>query len=112
MPLVGVYPRVMGMRVRIGNERKLDKAFVNVHFINRFKMVRLEYLVRKTLDHKPMLIFLSNRSDRYGPSHFRYQNMWNSHENFPNFLWRFGRNMCMDRVLIGWPQSLKNLKSL
>lgn len=45
---------------------KLDRALVNIQFVNQFCSARLEYLMRRTSDHKPMLIHFSNRNRGYG----------------------------------------------
>lgn len=50
----------------------LDRALVNVQFINEFHAVKFEYLARKTSDHKPIML---HHSERYGPPPFRFQNM-------------------------------------
>lgn len=73
---------------------KLDWVLVNVPFINLFQSMRLEYLARETSDHKLMMLHLSNHSKRYGLSLFRFQNMWNSHENFLSFM----RQVWMEQV--------------
>lgn len=61
---------------------KLDRAMANINFINQFHSTSMEYLSKKTSDHRPMLIQLSKSINTHEPKPFRYQNMWSSHEKF------------------------------
>lgn len=65
---------------------KLDQALVNLPFIQQFNLARLEFLVRKSLDDKPMLILFAQETSRYGLAPFWYQNMWYTHEKFLDFI--------------------------
>ncbi|KAG2668051.1 hypothetical protein I3760_15G142400 [Carya illinoinensis] len=57
-------------------------TLLNLAFSQRFPNGCMEYLKRKTSDHCPMLIKLAVESQRYGPTPFRFQSMWCTHENF------------------------------
>lgn len=69
-----------------GQTRKwatLDKALINIHFINQFQSARMEYLARKMSDQKPLLVHLLDEHSRYGSLPFKYQQtMWSSQDDF------------------------------
>ncbi|KAF8405073.1 hypothetical protein HHK36_009970 [Tetracentron sinense] len=55
---------------------KLDRVINNSGFSNIFSEAWYEYLPRKSSDHCPMVLRLRMDLSRYGPSVFRFQNMW------------------------------------
>lgn len=57
---------------------KLDRTLVNVQLLTIFQLATIEYLMWKTYDHRSMLIWFTNSTNRYGPQPFRYRNMWSS----------------------------------
>ncbi|KAF5468488.1 hypothetical protein F2P56_012635 [Juglans regia] len=68
-----------------GRSRKwawLDRAVMNIAFANTFGSSYLEYLHRKSSDHSPMMLFFDVLRASYGPSPFKFQNMWCSHSSF------------------------------
>lgn len=64
----------------------LDRALMNIQFMNQFHIANLEYLERKTFDHKPLLLHVSDSLKRYGPLPFSFQNMWRSYDDFLCFI--------------------------
>lgn len=68
-----------------GNTKKwarLDRVLVNLFFLNAWQFAKLNYLEHSTSDHKPMLVQLVEQLNGFGPSPFRFQNMWLTHSNF------------------------------
>lgn len=61
---------------------KLDKVVINNAFLAQFVGVHLSYLSWKFLDHRPMVVTFDRPTLSYGPTLFRFMNMWCSHENF------------------------------
>lgn len=61
---------------------KVNWVFGNLQFIQQFTSANLYYLLRKSTDHKLMVIRCVSILRNYGPIPFRYQNMWNSHDSF------------------------------
>lgn len=64
------------------NGRNGKWALVNLPFLQHLTSARLEYMARKSFDHKPMILSFSSQTRRYGPTPFKYQNMWSTHNNF------------------------------
>ncbi|XP_041001347.1 uncharacterized protein LOC121247076 [Juglans microcarpa x Juglans regia] len=65
---------------------RLDRALVNINFSTNFGSAFMEYLMRKSFDHCPMVLHLSLPRSSYGPSPFRIQNMSCLHESFIKFV--------------------------
>ncbi|XP_042954601.1 uncharacterized protein LOC122291014 [Carya illinoinensis] len=61
---------------------RLDLPVMNVAFSNLFGSVYMEYLMREPSNHCPMVVHVCPPRLQYGPSPFRFQNMWCSHESF------------------------------
>lgn len=61
---------------------KLDRVFINDNFLWKFPSAQFEYLLRKHSDHCPMVVYPEVQRSRYGPSPFRFLNMWCSHDSF------------------------------
>jgi hypothetical protein len=64
----------------------LDRALCNTRLLDRWSTVSLKYLPRKSPDHAPMSLRLESLDKRYGPSIFRFQQMWTLHEGFGEFV--------------------------
>ncbi|XP_022854164.1 uncharacterized protein LOC111375558 [Olea europaea var. sylvestris] len=70
---------------------KLDRVMVNSVLLNEHNFCEMEFLSRKSSDHCPMLIHFSKAFLRYGPSPFRFQNMWSMHDTFNQMvMWQSG----------------------
>jgi len=65
---------------------RLDRALCNTRLLDRWSTVSLKYLPRKSSDHAPMSLRLESSDKRYGPSIFRFQQMWTLHEGFGEFV--------------------------
>lgn len=65
---------------------RLDRALVNISFLNKYHPSQLTYLMRRSSNHKPMLMNAESMDHRYGPLPFRFQNMWSYHEKFLHFV--------------------------
>ncbi|KAI9154057.1 hypothetical protein LWI28_020404 [Acer negundo] len=65
-----------------GHEANLDRVVINSAYTTQFPFAHLEYLRRKTSDHCPMVVHFDRPHSSYGPSPFRFQNMWCSHVGF------------------------------
>ncbi|KAF5468557.1 hypothetical protein F2P56_012700 [Juglans regia] len=61
---------------------RLDRALCNSRYLDLFPLVSLTYLARRSSDHSPLLVGLKDRLMRYGPSVFKFQQMWTSHDDF------------------------------
>lgn len=69
---------------RLGSRRiwvQLDKILVNTEFVNLFESACVDYLLRTTSSHCPMLVSLL-RERRCGARPSRFQSMWGSHASF------------------------------
>ena len=60
----------------------LDRALMDNSFSNLFPNIICSYLPRSTSDHAPMFIEFKKDSFAYGPSPFRFQQMWVDHPGF------------------------------
>jgi len=65
---------------------RLDRALCNTRLLDSWSTVSLKYLPRKSSDHAPMSLRLEISNKRYGPSIFRFQQMWTLHEGFGGFV--------------------------
>lgn len=65
---------------------QLDRALISMAFSASFPLENFEYIKRKTSDHSPLVVTLSQRAPRCGPSPFMFQKMWYMHESFQNFV--------------------------
>ncbi|KAF5468656.1 hypothetical protein F2P56_012795 [Juglans regia] len=74
---------------------RLDRALCNVRCLELFPSVSLKYLARHSSDHTPMLLGLADPVLRYGPSSFKFQQMWTLHEDF----WRC---VSSNKEVFGW----------
>ncbi|XP_042942688.1 uncharacterized protein LOC122276858 [Carya illinoinensis] len=63
---------------------KLDRCLMNVVAANVFPNACCKYMARSTSDHTPLSFVFKNLGTRYGPSSFKFQQMWVSHSNFLN----------------------------
>ncbi|XP_035540358.1 uncharacterized protein LOC118344262 [Juglans regia] len=61
---------------------KLDRVLMNNFFASIFPSVHFNYLSRKSSDHCPMVVCSDHTALSYGPSPFRFLNMWCSHDGF------------------------------
>ncbi|XP_042962753.1 uncharacterized protein LOC122297032 [Carya illinoinensis] len=61
---------------------KIDRCMLNSLATNSLTDAFCRYLARTTSDHAPMSFFLNSPHTRYGPTPFKFQQMWASHENF------------------------------
>ncbi|XP_041001625.1 uncharacterized protein LOC121247323 [Juglans microcarpa x Juglans regia] len=60
----------------------LDRALMDNSFSNLFPNTICSYLSRSTSDHAPMIIEFKKDPFSYGPSPFRFQQMWVDHPGF------------------------------
>ncbi|CAI9769656.1 unnamed protein product [Fraxinus pennsylvanica] len=61
---------------------KLDRLLYDSNCLEKFPNLHMRYLARTTSDHAPMLIWLQPNMVRYGPTPFKFQQMWTTHESF------------------------------
>ncbi|XP_035542106.1 uncharacterized protein LOC108997796 [Juglans regia] len=61
---------------------KLDRVFMDVPLFSSFLNAICSYLPRTTSDHSPMVIEFKMDPFSYGPSPFRFQQMWVDHPQF------------------------------
>ncbi|XP_042986314.1 uncharacterized protein LOC122314764 [Carya illinoinensis] len=61
---------------------RLDHALMDALFLSVFSNAICAYLPRSTSDHAPMIIELKKDPCSYGPSPFRFQQIWVEHHNF------------------------------
>ncbi|XP_042958079.1 uncharacterized protein LOC122293609 [Carya illinoinensis] len=61
---------------------KLDRCLMNVVATGDFPNALCKYMARTTSDHAPLSFMFKNLGNRYGPSSFKFQQMWVSHSNF------------------------------
>ncbi|KAF5481500.1 hypothetical protein F2P56_002144 [Juglans regia] len=60
----------------------LDRVLMNNFFASLFPSAHFNYLSCKSSDHCPMVVFSDQLPISYGPSPFRFLNMWCSHDGF------------------------------
>ncbi|TXG69366.1 hypothetical protein EZV62_004301 [Acer yangbiense] len=61
---------------------KLDRVLINNAFSSSYGSAHFKYLSRKYSDHCPMVVYTDTPFSLYGPSPFRFLNMWRSHDSF------------------------------
>ncbi|XP_041004036.1 uncharacterized protein LOC121249392 [Juglans microcarpa x Juglans regia] len=61
---------------------RLDRVLIDVSFLSVFPNAICSYLSRSTSDHAPMCIEFKQDLFSYGPTPFRFQQMWVEHHNF------------------------------
>ncbi|KAG2675069.1 hypothetical protein I3760_13G167500 [Carya illinoinensis] len=61
---------------------RLDRMLVDNTCAGKYPSIRMEYLQRSSSDHAPMVMWLDTPSEHYGPSPFRFQQMWTLHVDF------------------------------
>ncbi|KAK1587186.1 hypothetical protein Q3G72_010418 [Acer saccharum] len=61
---------------------KLDRVLINNAFSSSYGSAHFKYLSRKYSDHCPMVVYTDTPFSSYGPSPFRFLNMWCSHDSF------------------------------
>lgn len=59
---------------------RIDRFLLSKGWLEGFKQVELLRLSRTTSDHFPILLKLKNK--KWGPSPFRFENMWMDHPSF------------------------------
>ncbi|KAG6656078.1 hypothetical protein CIPAW_05G262500 [Carya illinoinensis] len=65
---------------------KRDKVLINNNFLTRFQFAKVNYLCCKSSDHFPMVVSSEISFTAYGPSPFRFMNMWCLHVDFLNIV--------------------------
>ncbi|XP_041009336.1 uncharacterized protein LOC121253382 [Juglans microcarpa x Juglans regia] len=65
---------------------KLDRVLLDAKLLIAFPYARCPYLSRSTSDHSPMFIEFLKDTFTYGPSPFRFQQMWIEHPDFISFV--------------------------
>ncbi|XP_042959294.1 uncharacterized protein LOC122294521 [Carya illinoinensis] len=65
---------------------RLDRVLINNNFLTRFQFTKVNYLSCKSSDHCPMVVSSEIPFTAYGPSPFRFMNMWCLHADFLNFV--------------------------
>lgn len=80
-----------------GNWARLDRALCNVKCLEVIPSASLKYLPWRTSDHAPMILGLLSLVLKYGPSSFKFQQMWTTHEDF------------MSCVTTSWQESTEGL---
>ncbi|XP_042969188.1 uncharacterized protein LOC122301898 [Carya illinoinensis] len=60
----------------------LDREFINTQLLELLPQTLLTYLERNTSDHSPMIVSYDQNYQRYGPTPFRFQQMWMEHKDF------------------------------
>ncbi|XP_040987210.1 uncharacterized protein LOC121235034 [Juglans microcarpa x Juglans regia] len=65
---------------------KLDRVLLDPTLISAFPNAICYYLPRTTSDHSPMFIEFLKDPYSYGPSPFRFQQMWIEHPDFMSFV--------------------------
>lgn len=61
---------------------KLCRALINNSFLNDFGLAQYKYLSRKSVDHCLVMVHTSLMFIKYGPTPFRFMNMWSTHDLF------------------------------
>ncbi|XP_042964656.1 uncharacterized protein LOC122298876 [Carya illinoinensis] len=61
---------------------KLDRCLMNVVAASFFSDALCKYMARTTSDYAPLSFVFKNMGNRYGPSPFKFKQMWVSHSNF------------------------------
>lgn len=61
---------------------RLDRVLLDVSFLSVFPNAICSYLPRSTSDHAPMCIEFKQDLFSYGPTPFRFQQLWVEHHNF------------------------------
>ncbi|OVA14191.1 Endonuclease/exonuclease/phosphatase [Macleaya cordata] len=64
---------------------RLDRVLTNYFWIHTFPPIVVNHLTRVCSDHSPLLVMTHKRSKR-GPSPFRFQRMWVTHDTYDDFL--------------------------
>ncbi|KAF5475128.1 hypothetical protein F2P56_006969, partial [Juglans regia] len=82
-------------------DAKLPLAFMNAH---------CSYLSRSTSDHSPMFIEFMKDPFTYGPSPFRFQQMWIEHPDFMSFVQMVWSEPVVGTGLMKLTSKLKKLK--
>ncbi|CAL8152453.1 unnamed protein product [Prunus armeniaca] len=74
--------------------KRLDRGLCNINWRLLFPEAHLSHLPRVNFDHYPVLVSLdSNHYPARDCTHFRFQEMWMSHPDFPKFIhanWSIG----------------------
>ncbi|KAF5458831.1 hypothetical protein F2P56_022832 [Juglans regia] len=65
---------------------QLDRVLLDAKLLIAFPNARCSYLSRSTSDHSPMFIEFLKDPFTYGPSPFRFQQMWIEHLDFMSFV--------------------------
>src|SRR5207244_88176 len=68
---------------------RLDRALANAEFLTRFEHSRVRHIVSTESDHCFVLVELREESTEQsyrGGKQFRYENMWQSHVDYDNFV--------------------------
>ncbi|XP_042962460.1 uncharacterized protein LOC122296729 [Carya illinoinensis] len=89
---------------------KLDRCLMNVVAADVFPNACCKYIARSTSNHTHLSFVFKNLGTRYGPSSFKFQQMWVSHSNFLNMVKENWSALVDTMGLIGLATKLKKLK--
>ncbi|XP_041025280.1 uncharacterized protein LOC121265656 [Juglans microcarpa x Juglans regia] len=89
---------------------KLDRVFLDAKLLMAFPNSWCSYLSRLTSDHCPMFIELLKDPFTYGPSPFRFQQMWIEHPDFMSFVQMVWDEPSVGTRLMKLASKLKKLK--
>ncbi|KAI9121013.1 hypothetical protein K1719_008046 [Acacia pycnantha] len=71
--------------------KRLDRCLCNIQWIEKFENAEVRVSARVGSDHHPLLIKLDAKIQSYQKRNFRYEAMWQMHENFEEVMrkgWR------------------------
>ncbi|XP_041015535.1 uncharacterized protein LOC121258175 [Juglans microcarpa x Juglans regia] len=89
---------------------KLDRSLVNSLAVELFPDAIVHYLPRTTSDHAPLMIHLKPVALHYGPSAFKFQQMWVSHVEFKKVVIDTWNGSSGEMGLFGLAGKLKRMK--
>ncbi|XP_035548669.1 uncharacterized protein LOC118349189 [Juglans regia] len=91
---------------------RLDRSLVTPNFVQAFLDSFMRYLSRTSSDHAPMVISMVNNVAYYGPSPFRFQQMWVDHVDFFRCVREVWDQPVVGTGLIKLAVKLKKLKTV
>ncbi|XP_042950247.1 uncharacterized protein LOC122282354 [Carya illinoinensis] len=89
---------------------KLDRVLIDPNLLTKCPNVTCSYLPRTTSDHCPMYTEFRKDPFSYGPSPFRFQQMWVEHPDFMDFVQNVWAAVVVGTGLLKLANKLKKLK--
>ncbi|XP_042965908.1 uncharacterized protein LOC122299590 [Carya illinoinensis] len=91
---------------------KIDRCMMNSLAVTSLPDAFCRYLARTTSDHAPMSFVLKSLHTRYGPTPFKFQQMWASHENFIDVVKNAWNEPILPRGIFSLTTKLKKMKGI